>query len=423
MKKIFSVAVMGCGNRGNNCFIAGMVKKGDEFKIVALCDTNKQQIDKVHKLYGLHDTEDFYDAEMFLERKRADFLIIATPDRYHVPQCIRAMKLGYDILMEKPISDDREELELLLKTQEQTGRKVMICHELRYGAGFAKCAQLLKDGVIGKLYAIDASERAVYWHWVQAYVRAVPEEVDLSTGYPAIFAKCSHDLDLIQFYANAECHSVSSVGSTDFFTLENKPLGAAEKCVDCKLIDSCPYSAKRIYVDAWLEAGKPEFCWPYSKVCIDPPLTKEKIMEGIQNGPLGNCVFNKKSNYFVDNQFVQMCFNNGVKASLKMVYGGEPGRRIVFYGGYGEIILDERTMSIEIMVFGKKKETISIHTLTEDGNAHGGGDGALMAELYPVLSGKKAAKTTLKESIESHLMGIAAEESRRNGGILVKVHR
>ena len=54
---------------------------------------------------------------------------------------------------------------------------------------------------------------------------------------------------------------------------------------------------------------------------------------------------------------------------------------------------------------------------------HGGGDGALIRELYGILTGEIECRTPLKESIESHLMGISAEESRLNGGVLVKVHR
>ena len=150
--------------------------------------------------------------------------------------------------------------------------------------------------------------------------------------------------------------------------------------------------------------------------------TALRLFQIIRETVFGKCVFDNEILYHVDNQFVQMYFKNGVKASLKMVYGNEPGRRLAFYGTYGEIIMDERTDEIEVMVFGKEKEIISINSLTEDGNAHGGGDGALMAELYPILIGEQKSRTPLKESIESHLMGIAAEESRKNGGVLVKVH-
>jgi len=43
-------------------------------------------------------------------------------------------------------------------------------------------------------------------------------------------------------------------------------------------------------------------------------------------------------------------------------------------------------------------------------------------EMYDYLSGKTEASTAAASSIEPHLMGIAAEESRKRGGALVWVH-
>ena len=83
----------------------------------------------------------------------------------------------------------------------------------------------------------------------------------MELGFPAILAKCSHDLNLVQNFADSECDTVSSVGGLDFFKPENAPEGAADRCLDCKYVDTCPYSAKRIYIDMWHKAGEPEFVW------------------------------------------------------------------------------------------------------------------------------------------------------------------
>lgn len=96
---------------------------------------------------------------------------MATFDKEHVRQCIRAMKMGYDVLLEKPIRDEKEEIALLLKVQKETGRTVAVCHELRYGPEYEKLSELLKCGTIGTLSAIDAMERVAYRHQVQAYGR------------------------------------------------------------------------------------------------------------------------------------------------------------------------------------------------------------------------------------------------------------
>lgn len=417
--KQFTVAIIGTGSRGSR-FANYMNEKREKFLITALCDINSEQIRKTLELTPMDKVETFTDPKVFFEKKRADILVIATPDREHVPQAVQGMNLGYDLLLEKPLSDSLEELDLLLKTQQKTKKRVVVCHELRYAPGFRKCADLLKEGVIGKVYAIDASERVWYAHWAQAYVRGIGASIEL--GHPAILAKCSHDLDLIQAYANSECDTVSSVGDLSFFVPENAPEDSAYRCLDCKYQNECPYSAKRIYLDYWYKLGKPEFQWPFNKVTIEKPHTEEKIRHGLREGEYGICAFKCKVEK-VDHQFVQMTFRNGIKASLKMVYASEAGRRLVFYGNYGEMVFDEREDRIDIMPYGEEKRSLSLKDIMTEDQSHGGGDIKLVEQLYGMLTGEKECLTTLKESVESHLMGIAAEESRKAGGQLVKVHR
>ena len=420
MEKQFAVAILGCGLRGV-CYTENMLTTPEKYKIASLCDPIEKQITKMHELFGIADTADFTDVNEFFKEKRADVLVIGTPDREHVWQAIRGMELGYDLLLEKPISDDREELLSLLEAQKRTGRKIVVCHELRYSKGYLKCKEILDSGRLGNLYAIDATERAVYWHWTQGYVKGVGASIEL--GHPAILAKCSHDLDLIQSYAKSECESVSSLGELTFFRKENDLEGSADRCVDCKYMNTCPYSAKRVYVDGWHKEGEPEFRWPYSKVCIKVPTTEESLYEAIRTGPYGRCVFKCKTD-LVDHQMVQMRFKNGVFASLKMMFAWEMGRRYVFYCDRGELVMDERTKTIEVMPFGEAVEVIDTKSLLAKGQrGHGGGDAALIERLYEVLSGESEATTTVSESVESHLIGIAAEESRKRGGKLIKVHK
>lgn len=74
--------------------------------------------------------------------------------------------------------------------------------------------------------------------------------------------------------------------------------------------------------------------------------------------------------------------------------------------------------------FGKEYTKIKISDLTEKdaGFAHGGGDAGIISELYDIISGAKTEYTSLEESVESHLMGIMAEQSRFEGGTLKNVH-
>ncbi len=418
MKK-FTVAICGCGNRGLS-YAENMAKNPDQYEIVSLCDPNPAQIKKMKNVLSLEGTSVFSDPENFFKEKRADVVVIASPDREHVPQALKALSLGYDILLEKPISDSREEIDALVEAQKKYGGKIIICHVLRYAPAFVKCDELVKSGAIGKLYAIDANERVAYWHWAQAYVKGMWANMELS--HPAILAKCCHDLDILVGYADSECDTLSSIGDRSFFKSENAPEGAADRCFECIHKDTCPYSAKRIYIDAWHEAGEPAFTWPFNKISLVCPTTEENLIEGIKTHEFGRCAFKQKVD-MIDHQMVQMTFKNGIRASLKMIFAATSGRRITFYGTYGEIVLDERMDEIQVLPFGKEKTVIKIDDLIKGSIGHGGGDSAIIDALYEMLTGTRDMTTSLAKSVECHLMGIAAEESRKAGGVLVNVHK
>ena len=420
MKKKFTVAIIGCGGRGYG--YADLFNKKEEFEVVSICDINPEQLVKINKITNLNEDKIFDDEFQFMDEKRADVLVISTPDSVHVRQCINAMELGYDVLLEKPISDNKEDIEKLLSVQKKTGKIVVVCHVMRYAVGIRKLDELISDGVLGRLVAIDHSERVAFWHQAQAYVRLQKQNPDT---YATILAKCCHDLDLIQHFAGAKCNTVSSVGGLSLFKKENAPEDSAERCLDCKYVDTCTYSAKKIYIDFWKESGCPKFSWPWNKVSLTNPNTEEDLYEGLKSKVFGECVFKcgvESDPHVVDNQMVQMNFNNGVIATLKMVFGGKPGRLIALYGTEGEIIMDEVEDIITIKPYGKKVEKIKISAINDGGWGHGGGDSGLVNDMYDILTGKKTEYTSLAESVESHLMGIAAEESRLEGGKAVKVH-
>lgn len=419
-KKILSVAIIGFGGRGY-AYGAYMHEHAERFHLTAICDIDPKQLDKARTILKLPEESLFDTEERFFEEKRADLIYIATYDWEHVRQAVCAMRLGYDVLLEKPISDSVEELNELSAVQEETGRRVFVCHELRYGVMYEKLYELLQSGVIGKLMAIDHFERVGYWHMAQAYVRIQSE----ARAYATILAKCSHDLDLIVHFAGSECLTVSSIGGLGLFRRENAPLGATARCLDCPHVDTCTYSAKRIYIDMWHENGCPEYVWPYNKVSLRKPTDEASLYEGLRTKCFGKCAFLcgvEADEHVADHQLVQMQFADGVTASLKMVFGAVSGRRINLFGSEGELLMDERRGFIEVMPYGKPKQTVTFESLA-DRQGHGGGDSRLIEDMYAVLTGARSeGRTPLCESIECHKIGIAAERSRLDGGKTVAVH-
>ena len=425
-QKKYTIAIIGVGARGGNVYGRLIMQFPERFQIVALCDPRTQRLEAFGAEFGVDEALRFTDEDEFFKVKRADLLVIATQDADHVRHCLKAFEKGYDILMEKPITDKKEECRAVLEAQEKSGCKALICHVLRYAPAFLKVAELIDSGKIGRLVAIDALERVTYWHQSHSYVRGNWRTTKETA--PMILAKCCHDLDLIQYYAKSKCRSVSSVGELTFFNKENQPKGAADRCLSCQYVESCPYSAKTLYLNRWKKMYSPEDYWPYN-VVVAAPVTEEKLTDALRNGPYGRCVF-ACDNDVVDHQLTLMSFENGVKATLTMtafttddkseLFG--LGRRMNFHGTLGEIVLDELSDSVELMVFGEEKQTFKINALGDNGYGHGGGDFYLIKELCDMLDGNAKASTSLEASIESHLMGICAEESRLKDGVRVFVH-
>jgi hypothetical protein len=82
---------------------------------------------------------------------------------------------------------------------------------------------------------------------------------------------------------------------------------------------------------------------------------------------------------------------------------------LIGHEGKDELTLhDFRTM---------QERPVSIERAT---GGHGGGDAGLMGSFVRALQGEEdALRTSARDSLESHLMAFAAEESRLNGGQLI----
>lgn len=420
MNKTFTVAIIGVGNRGADRYGKIMTEElSEQFHVVALCDINPDKLTKYAPRLGVPAEQCFTDEETFWQEKRADLCIIATPDALHTRMARRAIAVGYRyILLEKPISADREELLTLEKEAEEAGATVMVCHVLRYTASTRKIRQILDAGKIGKLVMVDSLEQVAFWHFTHSFVRGNWRNTKETS--PSIIAKCCHDLDLMQYYAGAKCTAVSSMGSLTHFKAENRPEGAADRCLDCPYKHTCSFSATRMYLDNWKLRGCKDM-WPFS-VITDKPLSEETITEALRLGDWGRCVY-ACDNDAADNQAVLMQFENGVVANLRMMAFTQNGGRITrFFGTEGEIEYNETENYIETRTYDMQKERVSLTSLADDLSGHGGGDTGLVHTVYDVLCGKSLPQTSLSASVESHLMGIAAEESRLAGGALVQVH-
>ena len=114
-----------------------------------------------------------------------------------------------------------------------------VCHVLRYTPYMSMMRELIQDGAVGKVMNIQHLEPVGWWHHAHSYVRGNWRREDESSFF--LMAKACHDVDLITYMmGDVKCTQVSSFGSLQLFNAENKPAGAASRCLDCAVEADCP---------------------------------------------------------------------------------------------------------------------------------------------------------------------------------------
>ena len=428
MNRKITVALAGLGNRGKDTYARAAKAYPDKMEIVAIADVNPRKVAMVAEEDHIPKERCYTSAEeMLQEDKLADVMFITTQDRQHVRHAILALKKGYHLLLEKPVSPELDECREIVKVARECDRKVVVCHVLRYTPIFRKVKEILDSGVIGEIVSINASENVGWFHMAHSFVRGNWRNSDFSS--PMILQKCCHDMDLYLWLANKKCKSLSSFGSTYLFKKENAPEGCTVRCLDgCKVKAECPYDAEAIYLDnERIGARNGNTGWPLNVLTEVP--SEESIEEALKTGPYGRCVYHCDNNV-VDHQVVNLNMTDGSTMSFAMNgHTADFARHAQFCGTKGEVKVTMGSWEleddfIETMVYGSKLQTELIHAgdLSDNFSGHGGGDIVMVEEFLDILLGNREESpsiTSLEHSMESHYCALAAEQSRLNGGAVI----
>ena len=416
------IAIAGLGSRGESCYGQALLEMKDRAEVVALAEPRADRLKAAAEAHGVPADRCFATVEEMLEQpKLADALVLCTQDRQHVPQAIVALKKGYHIMMEKPISPELEDLRRIVQVARECQRRVLVCHVLRYTPFFGKIKDVIDSGVIGEVVAIQTIENVGYWHQAHSFVRGNWRNSGETS--PMIMQKCCHDLDYLVWLSGQRCERVSSFGSLKHFRPECAPEGAAMRCLDgCKAKEYCPFDAEKIYLTnektGVLKGNKG---WPLDVLALDP--TEESVRAAIETGPYGRCVYHCDNNV-VDHQIVNMEMENGATLTLTMCAFTTAGSRtLTIMGTKGDIRADMSANTIRVCAFGGQPEVIDVTKLAADFSGHGGGDKQLISQFIDIVGGKEpdSRVTTLEASVESHLVALAAEESRKNSGKVIEI--
>ncbi len=151
-----SLGFIGMGLHGIGWNLKGFLKF-DDAQVVAVCDVMKSRsaeaVALVNKTYGNQDCASHADWRDVLARKDIDAVMISTPDHWHVPMALAAMRAGKDVCCEKP-TYTIEQGRVLSDTVAKHNAVFQTSTEDRSIPVYHRMAELVRNGRIGRLQSI-----------------------------------------------------------------------------------------------------------------------------------------------------------------------------------------------------------------------------------------------------------------------------
>lgn len=418
MSKPLKTVIVGGGHR--SLIYANLSEiKPDMMEIVGVVDPNEFRRKTIAERFSIPEENIFSNVEEFVAKpKFADAVINGTMDHIHVETSLPIIKAGYDILLEKPFAVNETEMRELVKTANEYNRKIMVCFVLRYAPFYRRIKETLLSGVIGQVVNIQTVEHVSYHHMSTSHIRGKwrnEEECHASM----LLAKCCHDIDIMMWLMGDDAPAkVSSFGGLMQFRPENAPENSGTRClVDCPLVDTCLYSAKRIYLD---HPNRWEF-YVWDKLEDKENATLEDKRELLKTSPYGVCAY-KSDNNVVDHQSLNILFKSGATGTHNMIGGTAiPQRKIHIIGTRGEIHGTLESGFFTVSLIDPRPGCEHCDTeynvkVTDD--SHGGGDLLLTEDFVRYVRDDilSVSCTSINDSVKGHLTVFKADDSMKNCG-------
>ncbi len=396
--------MVGAGGRGL-AYGRYALEHPQEIRMIGVAEPDPARREQFASLHNIAPEMVFDSWESLLASgmKRAAAIINCTMDRQHYASTMNMLELGYDVLLEKPMSPVLEENVRLTRKAEDSGRLLQVCHVLRYTPFWQALRAVLQSGKLGRIISVTHRENLAYYHMAHSFVRG--NWRSQATSGPMILCKCCHDFDVLLWLLRKKVKRLSSFGSLTHFRPQNAPAGATERCADgCPAADNCKYDATKIY-------ARTGFGWPMNVFTTD-----EARLEALRTNWYGRCVY-LCDNDVVDHQTVNLELEDGATISLVMNGQGDEECRTMRWDGtdatlYGKFSSRGDEIRVHHHLSGEIED---IPVIARDSSGHGGGDFGIVRSFVNTLNGNPDdSVTTARESLESHLLAFAAEEARLN---------
>ena len=143
---MIKVGLIGCGFMGgmHSACYAALANLG--VKVTAVADVRREYAE------NLANGAEIYATGMeLIEKADVDVVDVCLPTHLHAAHAVAAMKAGKNVFVEKPIAFKDEDMELILKTEKETGAKVQVGQVIRQWTEYVWLKKAVDAGTFGKI--------------------------------------------------------------------------------------------------------------------------------------------------------------------------------------------------------------------------------------------------------------------------------
>ncbi|MEO1493549.1 MAG: Gfo/Idh/MocA family oxidoreductase [Pseudomonadota bacterium] len=147
------------------------------------------------------------DLDTVLADPDLDAVLIASPDKLHADQAIRAARAGKHILTEKPMTTDRDSAAAMVEAASQAGVVLAVAYHMRWHMGHRALWTAAQDGTFGTL-----RHMRIQWPTPARNDDGWRAKADVGRWW-ALAAVGTHCLDQIRWFMRPSCGEITEATS------------------------------------------------------------------------------------------------------------------------------------------------------------------------------------------------------------------
>jgi len=360
------LAIIGAGNRITFQYALNLYQKyQDIVTIVGIFDQNLTRSKRLSERLD-NKVSVYEDAEKLINESGCDTVLIGTMDSTHDYYINLAMRLGCDVICEKPITTTKEKANIIISAEKETQKKLTITFNYRFTLFASTIKETLKSHSIGKIQSIHFEWLLDQAHGADYFRRWHREKIN--SGGLAVH-KATHHFDLINWLIEKKPLEVFAKGGLYFYGAKNSKF-KGENCRECNHKKECKF---------------------YKDYTNDEAINTMFYQAEHEDGYFRDgCVFSEKID-IEDTITALVSYEDNIDMSYKLIaYAPYEGYRLSITGDKGRIEAEDlhgligayaNEQIYHLTVYDDLGNKKSIEVPVSNGS-HGGGDDRMMEMIF-----------------------------------------